>query len=165
MLCRHVSGADLCEGLRELALHRWGMLARTVLTRWNVRRTLDFGRIVFALVDSGWMQSTADDSLEDFREVFDFKSAFDTEYRIAADADRMRVTRVEHRLQRVDRARPDVAEDDPQRAQDQGRSRITAAAAPAHPGSALAAHSRWLHCRVVSRSGYQAPGVLRHFRP
>ena len=84
MLCRHISGADLCEGLRELALHRWGMLARTVLTRWNVRRTLDFGRIVFALVDSGWMQARPDDSLEDFREVFDFKSAFDTEYRIAS---------------------------------------------------------------------------------
>jgi uncharacterized repeat protein (TIGR04138 family) len=84
MLCRHVSGTDLCEGLRELALHRWGMLARTVLSRWNVRRTLDFGRIVFALVDSGWMQATPDDSLEDFREVFDFKTAFDAEYRIAS---------------------------------------------------------------------------------
>ena len=84
MLCRHVSGADLCQGLRELALHRWGMLARMVLARWNIRRTQDFGRIVFALVDSGWMQARTDDSLEDFREVFDFKLAFDTEYRIAS---------------------------------------------------------------------------------
>jgi len=53
------------------------LLARTVLSRWNVRRTVDFGRIVFALVDNGYMQKTEDDTLEDFRDVFDFKSAFE----------------------------------------------------------------------------------------
>src|SRR5689334_20631101 len=46
---RHVSGQDLCEGLREFALTEWGMLARTVLRRWNINSTMDFGRIVFAL--------------------------------------------------------------------------------------------------------------------
>ena len=79
---RHVTGRDLCEGLREFALTRWGFMAGTVLHRWNIRRTIDFGRIVFALVDSGWMQKTAEDHLEDFREVYDFKSAFDAGYRI-----------------------------------------------------------------------------------
>ena len=79
---RHVSGRDLCEGLREFALNRWGFMAGTVLHRWNVRRTIDFGRIVFALVDSGWMQKTEEDHLEDFREVYDFKHAFDAGYRI-----------------------------------------------------------------------------------
>ena len=74
---RHVTGEDLCEGLREFALMNWGLLARTVLGRWNVRKTLDFGRIVFALVDNGYMQKTDDDTLEDFRDVFDFKTAFE----------------------------------------------------------------------------------------
>jgi len=74
---RHVSGQQLCDGLREFALMNWGLLARTVLSRWNVRRTVDFGRIVFALVDNGYMQKTEDDTLEDFRDVFDFKSAFE----------------------------------------------------------------------------------------
>src|SRR5687768_8664566 len=74
---RHVSGQDLCDGLREFALMNWGLLARTVLARWNVRKTLDFGRIVFALVDNGYMQKTDDDTIEDFRDVFDFKSAFE----------------------------------------------------------------------------------------
>src|SRR5262249_20634110 len=50
---RHVNGRELCEGLREFALMNWGMLARTVLARWGITRTLDFGRIVFALVDNG----------------------------------------------------------------------------------------------------------------
>ena len=79
---RHVSGRDLCDGLREYALGKWGLMARTVLARWNIRKTYDFGRIVFAMVDNGLMQKTDDDSLEDFRDVFDFKTAFDAGYRI-----------------------------------------------------------------------------------
>jgi len=79
---RHVSGRDLCEGLREFALQQWGLMARTVLTRWNIRKTYDFGRIVFALVESNWMQKTDDDTIEDFRDVYDFAAAFDGGYRI-----------------------------------------------------------------------------------
>jgi uncharacterized repeat protein (TIGR04138 family) len=79
---RHVSGRDLCDGLREYALAKWGLMARTVLGRWNIRKTYDFGRIVFAMVDNGLMQKTDDDSIEDFRDVFDFKTAFDAGYRI-----------------------------------------------------------------------------------
>ena len=84
---RHVSGQNLCDGLRELALNQWGRLARTVLRRWNITCTLDFGRIVFAMVDAGLMQKTDEDTLEDFRNVFDFRAALENEYQIAcADA-------------------------------------------------------------------------------
>jgi len=79
---RHVSGPQLCNGLRDLALSQWGMMARLVLRRWGVTSTYDFGRLVFALIEHGQMQKTDDDSLEDFRNVFDFKSAFDHAYRI-----------------------------------------------------------------------------------
>jgi uncharacterized repeat protein (TIGR04138 family) len=79
---RHVTGHDLCEGLREVALAEWGRLARTVLRRWNITSTLDFGRMVFAMVDAGLMQKTDDDSLEDFRNVYDFRAAFEAEYQI-----------------------------------------------------------------------------------
>ena len=79
---RHVSGPDLCEGLRELALSQWGRLARTVLRRWNITTTADFGRIVFAMVEAGLMQKTEEDSLEDFRNVFDFRTALENEYQI-----------------------------------------------------------------------------------
>ena len=79
---RHVNGSDLCEGLRELALQQWGRLARTVLRRWNVTSTVDFGRIVFAMVEAGLMQTTEDDNLEDFRNVYDFRVAFETDYQI-----------------------------------------------------------------------------------
>ena len=83
---QHVTGRDLCEGLREYALKEWGLLARTVLARWNVRRTLDFGKIVFALVDNGHMKKTDEDQLDDFRDVYEFKSAFESGYRIEMKA-------------------------------------------------------------------------------
>lgn len=78
----HVSGQQLSEGLREFALMQWGMLARTVLRRWGVTGTIDFGRIVFALVDAGQMQKTDDDTIEDFKGVFDFRTAFEAGYQI-----------------------------------------------------------------------------------
>jgi uncharacterized repeat protein (TIGR04138 family) len=82
---RHISGQQLCEGLRQFALTKWGMLARTVLTRWQITSTMDFGRIVFALIDAGHMQKTDRDTIEDFRNVYDFKSAFEAGYRIESN--------------------------------------------------------------------------------
>lgn len=73
---RHVSGQQLCRSLRNEAVDRWGLLARTVLSRWNIKATLDFGNMVYLLVTNGLMQKTDEDSLEDFRDVFEFEKAF-----------------------------------------------------------------------------------------
>lgn len=74
---RHVSGQDLCHGLRDFAIKEYGLLARTVLRRWSITSCRDFGEIVFAMVDSGLMRKTDDDSIHDFTDVYDFSSAFD----------------------------------------------------------------------------------------
>lgn len=81
-LNRHIGGSQLCWGLRDYALRRWGMLARTVLESWNVRGTSDFGRIVFGFIDFNMMQSQADDKIEDFQEVYSFDEAFDDPFRL-----------------------------------------------------------------------------------
>ncbi len=73
---KHVTGRQLCEALRDLALDRWGMMARTVLAKWNIRETLDFGNMVYLLVEYGFMKKTEEDSIEDFRNVFSFNEAF-----------------------------------------------------------------------------------------
>lgn len=73
---RHVNGQQLCLGLKDYAIKRYGLLARTVLGRWGIQRTDDFGRIVFAMIDVGIMRKTAEDSMEDFCGVFDFDEAF-----------------------------------------------------------------------------------------
>ena len=75
-LNRHVSGAELCWGLRDYALKRWGMLARIVLESWNIESTDDFGRIVFGFIDLDLMQKQVGDKMEDFEKVFSFDEAF-----------------------------------------------------------------------------------------
>lgn len=72
----HVSGIQLCKGLRDYAIHRYGMMARTVLGHWGIHRTGDFGRIVFAMIDSKLMQKNEKDDIRDFEAVFDFDDAF-----------------------------------------------------------------------------------------
>jgi len=83
---RHVSGKQLCQGLRDLALQKWGRLARTVLAKWGITCSMDFGRMVFAMVEAGLMQKTDDDTVEEFRNVFDFEYAFERAYRIPMTA-------------------------------------------------------------------------------
>jgi uncharacterized repeat protein (TIGR04138 family) len=74
---RHITGRQLCEGLRDLAIDRWGLMAPSVLRQWNVRSTHDFGRIVFAMIEAGLLQKQPGDTLADFDDVFDFRQAFD----------------------------------------------------------------------------------------
>lgn len=73
---RHVSGRQLCEAVRDHAIDKWGMLAMTVLARWNVTETIDFGNMVYLLIEHDFMKKTEEDSLEDFRDVYDFDEAF-----------------------------------------------------------------------------------------
>ena len=78
---RHVTGQQLSIGIRDYARHRWGRLARTVLARWNIRATIDFGEMVFLLVKLGVLGMQETDRLEHFADVYDFTTAFD-EYEI-----------------------------------------------------------------------------------
>jgi len=77
---RHISGRELAEGVRDLAIERFGPMARTVLEYWGIRETVDVGKMVFALVDCGILIRQDDDALEDFEEVFDFEDAFERNY-------------------------------------------------------------------------------------
>ncbi len=74
---RHVSGKQLCLALRDAAIERWGMLTKTVLSRWNIYETADFGNMVYLLICNGFMRKTEEDSIDDFHDVFDFDDAFD----------------------------------------------------------------------------------------
>ena len=78
----HISGQELLEGIRDLALDQFGMMAKTVFNHWKVRGTDDFGRIVFELVERGEMRKTDRDRLRDFYGVFDFDEVFDSNYTV-----------------------------------------------------------------------------------
>jgi uncharacterized repeat protein (TIGR04138 family) len=73
---RHVTGQQLCLGLREFALDRYGLLARAVFEHWGIERTDDFGNIVYAMIDAGLMRKNDTDRAEDFCEVYAFEEAF-----------------------------------------------------------------------------------------
>lgn len=73
---RHVTGQQLCLGLRDLAIERYGLLAYTVLSRWGIARTDDFGAIVFAMIERGELRVGSNDRAEDFAGVYDFQETF-----------------------------------------------------------------------------------------
>ena len=74
----HVSGQVLCESLRDLARERFGLMAPAVLKRWGIHGSVDFGKMVYLLIEHGLMRKTDEDSVEDFRDVFDLNRDFDT---------------------------------------------------------------------------------------
>ena len=84
---RHVTGRELCMGIRDLAIEKFGPLARMVFAQWGVERTEDFGAIVFHLVETGLMGKTDTDSPEDFREVYDFEETFERNLRLEVSID------------------------------------------------------------------------------
>ena len=77
---RQITGAELSDGLRHYALQQFGPLALTVLARWNIHATRDFGEIVFALLAAGLLGKTDEDKIEDFDHLFDFHEAFRTPF-------------------------------------------------------------------------------------
>ncbi|MFQ5679464.1 MAG: Minf_1886 family protein, partial [Gemmatimonadota bacterium] len=70
------SGPELAGSVRELALERFGPLARTVLEHWGIHSTSDMGEIVFALVECGVLVKEPSDSREDFEGLYTFDEAF-----------------------------------------------------------------------------------------
>jgi uncharacterized repeat protein (TIGR04138 family) len=77
---RHISGQELADGVRKLALEQYGPMARTVLEHWGIHSTKDLGEIVFTLVDMGLLTKRDEDSQEDFHDVFDFEEVFELDY-------------------------------------------------------------------------------------
>jgi uncharacterized repeat protein (TIGR04138 family) len=73
---RHVSGAELLEGIRQFSLKEFGPMAKTVLNNWGIKKCEDFGEIVFNLVDKGVLGKTEQDKKEDFAGGYDFDEAF-----------------------------------------------------------------------------------------
>ena len=77
---RHITGRELTIACRDLALDRFGVMARLVLEHWGVRSTADIGDIVFTLVDLGLLISQPIDTRDDVLEGYDFDQAFERDY-------------------------------------------------------------------------------------
>lgn len=78
---RHLTGKEVCEGLRRLALHQFGFMAFEVWLSWGVRSTRDWGNIIFNLCDHKLLQRTEEDKIDDFENVYDLRSGLKQAFR------------------------------------------------------------------------------------
>jgi uncharacterized repeat protein (TIGR04138 family) len=81
----HVSGRELLQGVRDLAVREFGLMARTVFRQWGIQRTDDFGSMVFNLVEAGLMSKTDEDTPADFHELFDLDQVLVQDFRFSLD--------------------------------------------------------------------------------
>ena len=71
----HISGKELLEGIREFALQQYGPMAKTVFSYWGIKKTDDFGDIVFNMIGKKLLSQTELDTIEDFKAVYEFDKA------------------------------------------------------------------------------------------
>ncbi|HHT9128736.1 MAG TPA: Minf_1886 family protein [Candidatus Wujingus californicus] len=84
---RHVTGKQLMEGIKQYAIKQFGFMTLTVFEQWGINQDIDFGNIVFNLVESGLMGKTDKDSLDDFKNNYDMKKVFDEEFKFIGKYD------------------------------------------------------------------------------
>jgi uncharacterized repeat protein (TIGR04138 family) len=82
---QNITGRELCEGFRQLALAQYGLMTLAVLNRWGLYCTADIGAIVYNLIASGDVEQTPGDSRADFDDVFDFETVFRREVVLPLD--------------------------------------------------------------------------------
>ncbi len=72
----HISGAQLLDGLRELAIESFGKRAKATLNAWGIFKCEDFGEIIFNLVEAGLLAKQEKDTKADFQGGYEFDAAF-----------------------------------------------------------------------------------------
>ena len=75
-----VTGVNLVEGFRDLALQEFGPMAITVLEYWGIQSSADIGEIVFNLIEIGVLGKTKNDTRASFANLLDFQKSFVTPF-------------------------------------------------------------------------------------
>ncbi len=73
---RHVSGAELLHGFRDLALQQFGPMSSTLLNEWGLHTCSDVGDMVFLLIEEQVFGKQDSDTKQDFADVYSFDQAF-----------------------------------------------------------------------------------------
>jgi uncharacterized repeat protein (TIGR04138 family) len=79
---RHVTGREVLEGLEALAKKQFGPLTGEVWRSWGVRAPVDWGHVVFALVEAGLLSRQDSDTLADFDIAGEFGGRFAEAYKV-----------------------------------------------------------------------------------
>ncbi|MFT5052486.1 MAG: putative repeat protein (TIGR04138 family) [Chlamydiales bacterium] len=81
---RHVTGQELVDVMRIYARKIFGPIAASVWRSWGIQTTLDWGNVVFLLVDAQFLRRRESDTIDDFVEGFDFDEYFVGNYKVQA---------------------------------------------------------------------------------
>ena len=73
---RHLSGQDLAKGIADFAREQYGYMAKMVLDNWGIKSTMDYGEIVYLMIENGLLKKSDDDRKNDFAHVYDFDKEF-----------------------------------------------------------------------------------------
>ena len=79
-----IKGAARCRFFRDTLISRFGPCAIDVLDTWNIKKTSDFGRIIYKLISVEILGKSENDSIEDFDDVYDFTEEFVMPYKQGA---------------------------------------------------------------------------------
>ena len=63
---RHLTAAELVDGIIDLAAERWSYLAGPVMRRFGLRRSRDLGEITFVMITHQVFSKRDEDRIEDF---------------------------------------------------------------------------------------------------
>lgn len=77
---RHITAEELAEECKELAIKRYGLMAKVVLNKWGISTTSDIGDVVFTLVELGYLASLPTDNRSQFSDLYDFDDVFNRSY-------------------------------------------------------------------------------------
>ena len=80
-----VSPRQWVEGICDFARQEFGLMARVVFRQWGIRRTDDFGAIVFNLIDAGLIRPSPDEGRADFHDLLDLDEALVHGFRIVLE--------------------------------------------------------------------------------
>ena len=79
-ISRHVTPGQLLDGIRMFALKEFGPMVPTVFGYWNIRTCEDLGHIVFNMIREEILGKNDSDTIEQFRDGYDFHEAFVVPY-------------------------------------------------------------------------------------
>src|SRR5438046_9111286 len=69
---RHVSGPELLGGVRQYALKEFGPMVMTVFDSCGIHSCEDIGKLVLNLIYARIFGKTEKDSIQDYKNVYDF---------------------------------------------------------------------------------------------
>lgn len=72
---RHVTGQELMQGWRDLAVLQFGPMAWFVMCEWGVIRSEDVGAMVYNFIEIGYFKKNDSDSIHDFSDGVDLQIA------------------------------------------------------------------------------------------